>query len=389
MRTQVAIIGAGPAGLTLGRLLEAAGIDAVVIERRSADYVLGRIRAGVLEQSSVDLLRQMGVNQRMDAEGIFHDGVELSFNGDMLRINFQELIGRRVMVYGQTEVTRDLMDARAASGAKSIYEASNVQIYDFDGETPRITFDKDGQSHQIECDFIAGCDGFHGVSRASVPEKAISLFERIYPFGWLGVLVDQPPVAEELIYAHHERGFALCSMRSHSRSRYYVQVGSSEKVQDWSDDRFWDELRARLNPEIAESLKSGPSIEKSIAPLRSFVAEPVRFGRLFLTGDAAHIVPPTGAKGLNMAIHDVAELATALSEFYGERSSAGIDTYSARVLENTWRTERFSWWMTQLLHTFPDGGDFGRRIQRADFDYLGASRIAQQSLAENYTGFRP
>jgi p-hydroxybenzoate 3-monooxygenase len=388
VRTQVAIIGAGPAGLTLGRLLEAAGIDAVVVEQRSAEYVLGRIRAGVLEQSSVDLLRQMGVNQRMNAEGIFHDGVELSFDGDMLRVDFNELIGRRVMVYGQTEVTRDLMDARTASGAKSIYEASDVRIHDFDGETPRVTFTKDGQTHQIECDFIAGCDGFHGVSRASVPEKAISLFERVYPFGWLGVLVDQPPVAKELIYAHHNRGFALCSMRSLSRSRYYVQVEAAEKVENWSDDRFWDELRARINPDIAEALKTGPSIEKSIAPLRSFVAEPVRFGRLFLTGDAAHIVPPTGAKGLNMAIHDVMELATALEEHYGERSNAGIDAYSRKVLENTWRTERFSWWMTQLLHTFPDSGNFGRRIQRADFDYLQASRIAQQSLAENYTGFR-
>lgn len=388
MRTQVAIIGAGPAGLTLGRLLERAGIDAIIIEQRSADYVLGRIRAGVLEQSSVDLLRDLGVNACMDAEGIPHDGVELSFDGDMLRINFHELVGRRVMVYGQTEVTRDLMEARAASGARSIYEASDVAIHDFDGGRPRISFKKDGQIHEIECDFVAGCDGFHGVSRASVPADAISIFERVYPFGWLGILVDQPPVAEELIYAHHARGFALCSMRSHTRSRYYIQVDSSEKVENWSDDRFWDELRNRINPEIAERLQTGASIEKSIAPLRSFVAEPVRFGRLFLTGDAAHIVPPTGAKGLNMAIHDVSVLASALEEFYAEQSKAGIDAYSPTVLENTWRTERFSWWMTQLLHTFPDSGDFGRRIQRADFDYLRASRIARQSLAENYTGFR-
>ena len=388
MRTQVAIIGAGPAGLTLGRLLERAGIDAVIIEQRSADYVLGRIRAGVLEQSSVDLMHDLGVNNRMDAEGILHDGVELSFDGDMLRIDFHELVGRRVMVYGQTEVTRDLMDARTASGARSIYEANDVAIHDFDGERPRVTFTKNGQHHEIECDFIAGCDGFHGVSRASVPASAISIFERVYPFGWLGILVDQPPVAEELIYAHHARGFALCSMRSHTRSRYYIQVDSSEKAENWSDDRFWDELRNRLNPDIAEQVKTGASIEKSIAPLRSFVAEPLRFGRLFLTGDAAHIVPPTGAKGLNMAIHDVSILAKALEEFYGERSEAGIEAYSPAVLENTWRTERFSWWMTQLLHTFPDSGGFGRRIQRADFDYLRASRIARQSLAENYTGFR-
>lgn len=388
MRTQVAIIGAGPAGLTLGRLLEKAGIDAVIIERQSADYVLGRIRAGVLEQSSVDLFRQLGVNARMDAEGILHDGAELSFDGDMLRIDFHELVGRRVMVYGQTEMTRDLMDARAESGGKTVYEAAEVNIDGFDGSTPRISYKKDGQHHSVECDFVVGCDGFHGISRASVPTGAISVFERIYPFGWLGILVDEPPVSEELLYAHHARGFALCSMRSHTRSRYYIQVDASEKVEHWSDDRFWDELRNRLNPDTADAIKTGASIEKSIAPLRSFVAEPLRFGRLFLTGDAAHIVPPTGAKGLNMAIHDVSVLAGALEEFYGDRSEAGIDAYSAAVLENTWRTERFSWWMTQLLHTFPDSGDFGRRIQRADFDYLRASRIARQSLAENYTGFR-
>ncbi|RDE09717.1 4-hydroxybenzoate 3-monooxygenase [Pelagibacterium lacus] len=388
MRTQVAIIGAGPAGLTLGRLLERAGIDAIVVERRSADYVLGRIRAGVLEQSSVDLLRELGVGARMDAEGIVHEGAEMSFDGDMLRIDFADLVGRRVMVYGQTEVTHDLMDARSASGALTIYEAENVALHDIDGPNPKVTFEKNGETVEIHCDVIAGCDGFHGVSRASVPERSIKAFERIYPFGWLGVMVDQPPVAEELIYAHHERGFALCSMRSHTRSRYYVQVDASETVANWSDSRFWDELRARLNPEIAEQLRTGPSIEKSIAPLRSFVVEPLRFGKLFLAGDAAHIVPPTGAKGLNMAIHDVKVLGEALVEFFADKSSAGIDAYSARVLANTWRTERFSWWMTQLLHTFPESGDFGRRIQRADFDYLSASRIAQQSLAENYTGFR-
>ena len=387
MHTQVAIIGAGPAGLTLGRLLEQAGIDAVIIERKSAEYVLSRIRAGVLEQSSVDLLRRVGVSHRMDAEGIPHEGVELSFDGDMLRIDFHELIGRRVMVYGHTEETRDLMDARAASGSHTIYEAVDVTLHDFEGQNPRVTFRKDGVTHEIDCEYIAGCDGYHGVSRASVPQSAIKTFERVYSFGWLGVLVDQPPVADELIYAHHHRGFALCSMRSHARSRYYVQVEASEKAEDWSDDRFWDELRSRLNPEIAEALRTGPTIEKSIAPLRSFVAEPLRFGRLFLTGDAAHIVPPTGAKGLNMAMHDVAVLAHALSEALVENSEAGIDAYSATVLENTWRTERFSWWMTSLLHTFPETADFGRRIQRADFDYLRASRVARQSLAENYTGF--
>ncbi|MFD2237580.1 4-hydroxybenzoate 3-monooxygenase [Aureimonas populi] len=389
MRTQVAIIGAGPAGLTLGRILERAGVDAVVIERRSADYVLGRIRAGVLEQGSVDLLRRLGVGERMDREGSAHDGAELSFDGERLRIDFHELVARRVTVYGQTEVTRDLMEAREASGALTVYGAEDVALHDFDGERPRVTYRKDGASHEIRCDFIAGCDGFHGVSRASVPHGALSVFERVYPFGWLGVLVDEPPVAEELIYAHHQRGFALCSMRSRTRSRYYVQVGMEEKVEAWSDDRFYDELRRRLDPETAERLRTGPSIEKSIAPLRSFVAEPLRFGRLFLTGDAAHIVPPTGAKGLNMAIHDVAVLGAALEECCGERSSAGIDAYSARVLRNTWRTERFSWWMTRLLHTYHDEDAFTRRIQRADFDYLCASRVARQSLAENYTGFVP
>ncbi|MCD7060677.1 4-hydroxybenzoate 3-monooxygenase [Pelagibacterium xiamenense] len=388
MRTQVAIIGAGPAGLTLGRLLEKAGIDAVILERKSADYVLSRIRAGVLEQASVELLSSVGVDERMNAEGIVHEGVELSFDGDMLRIDFEGLIGRHVMVYGQTEVTRDLMDARTRSGARTVYEAEDVEILDFDGATPKVRYKKDGEPHEIACDFIAGCDGFHGVSRQSVPEAALNIYERVYPFGWLGVLVEQPPVADELIYAHHHRGFALCSMRSHTRSRYYVQVDASEKVENWSDEKFWDELRARLNPEVAEALKTGPSIEKSIAPLRSFVAEPVRFGRLFLAGDAAHIVPPTGAKGLNMAIHDVGLLAAALAEHYAEKSDAGINAYSEKLIANTWRTERFSWWMTQLLHTFPETGPFGRKIQRADFDYLQASVHARRALAENYTGFR-
>jgi p-hydroxybenzoate 3-monooxygenase len=386
MRTQIAIIGAGPAGLTLGRLLEKAGIDAVIIERRSADYVLGRIRAGVLEQGTVDLMAELGVDARMKAEGIPHDGVELSFDGDMHRVDFTALIGRKVMVYGQTEVTRDLMDARTASGATTIYDAEDVTLHDFDGSAPRVTYTKDGQAFEITCDFIAGCDGYHGVSRASVPEKSIQTFERVYPFGWLGVLVDQPPVAEELIYAHHARGFALCSMRSHTRSRYYVQVGASEKAEAWSDDAFWDELRARLNPEVAEQLQTGPSIEKSIAPLRSFVAEPLRFGSLFLAGDAAHIVPPTGAKGLNMAIHDVKVLAQALTEHYADGSATALDTYSPRVLAHTWKTERFSWWMTSLLHTFPEDGAFNRRIQRAEFDYLASSEHAQKALAENYTG---
>ena len=382
MRTQVAIIGAGPAGLMLGRLLDLNGIDNVILERKSADYVLGRIRAGVLEQGSVDLMERAQVAQRLHSEGLVHHGTDLSFDGDHLRIDFSGLVGRSVTVYGQTEVTRDLMDARQG---ETIYEADNVELHDLDGK-PWVSWVKDGVTHRLDCDYIAGCDGYHGVSRASVPAEALTTFERIYPFGWLGVLVDQPPVAHELIYAHHARGFALCSQRSMTRSRYYVQVPLEEKVEDWSDERFWDELRRRLSAETAEALQTGPSIEKSIAPLRSFVAEPLRFGALFLAGDAAHIVPPTGAKGLNLAMSDVGMLADAFIEFYGERSKVGIDLYSAKALSRIWKAERFSWWMTSLLHTFPENGPFGRRIQRAEFDYLAGSRAAQQVLAENYVG---
>jgi len=386
MRTRVVIIGAGPSGLLLGRLLENHGIETVILERRSQEYVLGRIRAGVLEQGTVELLEKAGVSDRLHSEGLVHDGIELSFDGDTHRFDFRSLIGRTVTVYGQTEVTYDLMGARDASGAKTVYEAENVSLHDFDGENPRVRYVKDGVEHEIACDFIAGCDGYHGVSRASVPEGALRTFERVYPFGWLGILVDQPPVSDELIYAHHARGFALCSMRSPTRSRYYVQVPSDERVEDWSDNRFWDELRRRLNVETADRLMTGPSIEKSIAPLRSFVAEPLGFGRLFLAGDAAHIVPPTGAKGLNLAASDVRYLAEALIEFYSERSSAGIDAYSIRALARVWKAERFSWWMTSILHTFPDTDAFGRRIQRTEFDYLVSSEAASRSLAENYTG---
>lgn len=386
MRTKVAIVGAGPAGLLLGRLLENQGIETVILERRSQDYVLGRIRAGVLEQGTAELLDRAGIGTRMHAEGLVHDGVEFCFDGDRHRFNFRELIGRTVTVYGQTEVTRDLMQARDVSGAPTIYEADGVSIHDFDGDSPKVRYVKDGVEHEIACDFIAGCDGYHGVCRASVPEGALRTFERVYPFGWLGLLVDRPPVSDELIYAHHSRGFALCSMRSPTRSRYYVQVPLNEKVEEWSDDRFWDELRRRVDGETAERLITGPSIEKSIAPLRSFVAEPLRFGRLFLAGDAAHIVPPTGAKGLNLAASDVGVLADALIEYYGERSSAGIDGYSARVLARVWKAERFSWWMTSILHTFPDTDAFGRRMQRTEFDYLIGSEAASRSLAENYTG---
>jgi p-hydroxybenzoate 3-monooxygenase len=382
MRAQVAIIGAGPAGLMLGRLLELAGIDAVILERRSLDYVLGRIRAGVLEHGTVELMERAGAGARMHAEGLVHEGVELSFDGDRQRIDFKALIGQWVMVYGQTEVTRDLV---GLSGTRTIYEAEDVALHDLDA-VPWVSFRKDGVSQRLDCDYVAGCDGYHGVSRLSVPARAITAYERTYPFGWLGVLVDKPPVSHELVYAHHERGFALCSQRSHTRSRYYVQVAEDERLEDWSDDRFWDELRARLSPDLAETLETGPSIEKSIAPLRSFVAEPLRFGRLFLAGDAAHIVPPTGAKGLNLAMRDVDLLADVLAEILVEKSTAGIDTYSARALSRIWQAERFSWWMTSLLHTLLENGAFGRQIQRAEFDYLSKSLAAQQSFAENYTG---
>ena len=387
MKTQVAIIGAGPSGLLLGALLAKAGIDAVILEAKSPDYVLGRIRAGVLEQVCVDLLDSVGVGARMHREGLVHGGFELAFGGARHRIDMKGLTGgKQVMVYGQTEVTRDLMDDRAAKGLATIYEAANVSLHDFDGTKPRVRYQKDGATHEIECDFIAGCDGYHGVSRASVPPSAIQTFERVYPFGWLGVLSDTPPVSHELIYSNHERGFALCSMRSPTRSRHYVQCSLDDKVEQWSDDAFWDELRRRLDPEAAESLVTGPSIEKSIAPLRSFVAEPMRFGRLFLAGDAAHIVPPTGAKGLNLAATDVGYLGAALAEYYNVRSSAGIDSYSQRCLRRIWRAERFSWWFTSLMHKFPDTGAFGQKMQAAELDYLVNSVAASTTMAENYVG---
>ncbi len=387
MKTQVAIIGAGPSGLLLGALLHKAGIDAVILEARTPEYVLGRIRAGVLEQVSVDLLDAVGVGQRMHREGLVHGGFELCFGGARHRIDMKRLTGgKQVMVYGQTELTRDLMDARLAAGLTTIYEAADVSLHDFDGPKPRVRYRKNGAMHDIECDFIAGCDGFHGVSRASVPASAIRQFERVYPFGWLGILSDTPPVAHELIYSNHERGFALCSMRSMTRSRHYVQCSLDDKVEQWSDDAFWDELRRRLDPAAAESLVTGPSIEKSIAPLRSFVAEPMRFGRLFLAGDAAHIVPPTGAKGLNLAASDVSYLGSAITEFYKDRSSAGIDTYSQRCLRRVWRAERFSWWFTNLMHKFPETGEFGQKMQAAELDYLVNSVAASTTMAENYVG---
>lgn len=386
MRTQVAIIGSGPSGLLLGQLLTNAGIDNVILERQTRDYVLGRIRAGVLEEGTTHMLDEAGAGERMRRQGLSHDGFDLTFNGRRHNIHLHELTAKRVMVYGQTEVTRDLMDKRLATDGVTIYEADHVQLHDFAGSNPYVTYEKDGATHRLDCDFIAGCDGFHGPSRKAVEGRGLETFERVYPFGWLGIVADVPPVHHELIYANHPRGFALCSMRSHTRSRYYVQCTLDDKVEEWSDDRFWDELRRRLPPETAEKMTTGPSIEKSIAPLRSFVAEPMRFGRLFLVGDAAHIVPPTGAKGLNLAASDVRYLFDGLREHYGEKSDAGIDAYSQKALARVWKAERFSAWMTSTMHRFDDTGPFGQRIQEAELDYLVHSQAASASLAENYVG---
>ncbi|QIM51906.1 4-hydroxybenzoate 3-monooxygenase [Hydrogenophaga crocea] len=388
MRTQVAIIGAGPSGLLLGQLLHKAGIDNVIIERQSGDYVLGRIRAGILEQITVDLLREAGVGAGVEQGGTVHHSIELVFKNTRHPIDVTGLTGGKVVTaYGQTEMTRDLMAARSAAGLTTVYSAGNVSIHGFDGASPSVRYEKDGQSHELECDFIAGCDGFHGVCRASVPEGSITEYEKVYPFGWLGVLADVPPVSPHaVVYANSERGFGLCSMRSLTRSRYYVQCPIDDKVEAWSDDRFWDELRRRLDPAMAEAIVTGPSIEKSIAPLRSFVAEPMRFGRLFLAGDAAHIVPPTGAKGLNLAASDVKYLSSAFIEHYREKSNAGIDHYSQRALARVWRAERFSWWLTSLMHRFPDTGGFGQKVQEAELEYLVNSEAMSRTLAENYVG---
>ncbi|MDX8441291.1 4-hydroxybenzoate 3-monooxygenase [Mesorhizobium australafricanum] len=387
MRTQVAIIGSGPSGLLLGQLLAGIGVETIILERSSREHVLGRVRAGVLEQGTVDLLGEAGAAGRLHAEGLPHSGISLAFDGRLHRIDLTALTGgRHVTVYGQTEVTHDLMDKREAAGSVTVYETSKVALHDFDGASPFVTYDKDGATHRIDCDFIAGCDGYHGVSRRSAPEGALKTFERQYPFGWLGVLAQVPPADPELVYANHERGFALCSMRSPQRSRYYVQVPADERVEAWSDERFWDELRRRLPPRTAAAVTTGPSFEKSIAPLRSFVAEPMRFGRLFLVGDAAHIVPPTGAKGLNLAASDVRYLFAGLREFFSDRSQAGLDAYSAKALARVWKAVRFSWWMTTMLHRFPETGEFGQRIQEAELDYLVHSKAASTALAENYVG---
>lgn len=387
LNTKVAIIGSGPAGLLLGQLLYKAGIDHILIEQRSAEYVASRIRAGILEQVSVDLLAEAGVDAQLREKGLPHNGIEILTNGEKHRVDLTQLTGgKQVTVYGQTEVTKDLMQARTEAQLTSFYEASNVQVHEFYGEQPSVTFEHEGRQVTVQCDFIAGCDGYHGVCRASVPEDKIKTFEKVYPFGWLGVLADVPPVADELIYVQSERGFALCSMRSDTRSRYYLQVPLTDKVENWSDEQFWEELKNRLDPKSREKLITGPSIEKSIAPLRSFVTEPMRFGKLFLAGDAAHIVPPTGAKGLNLAASDIAFLSKALIEYYANGSEAGIDSYSENCLKRVWKAERFSWWMTHLLHRFETETEFEHKIKQAELSYILGSEAGQTTLAENYVG---
>ena len=386
MRTQVGIVGGGPAGLLLARMLRLAGIDCMVLEKRTPEYLLARIRAGLLEQGTVDMLVEAGLGDRLMRERLIHDGVELAFDGKCHRIDLKALSGKVVTIYGQAEVQKDLMDAHAAMGTPIVYEAEDVSLHGLTSDKPRLRYHKDGGIHEIECDFIAGCDGFHGVSRQAIPQDVIRIYERVYPFGWLGMLSDTPPVNHELIYTNHERGFALCTMRSMTRSRYYLQVSADEDVDDWSDDRFWTELKRRIPPDAAAVLKTGPSLEKSVAPLRSFVAEPLRHGRLFLAGDSAHIVPPTGAKGLNLAVADVRFLTEALVAFYEAGSTAQLDGYSDRCLARVWKAQRFSWWMTNLTHRFPEALPFERRAQTAELTYLVSSKAAQTTLAENYVG---
>jgi p-hydroxybenzoate 3-monooxygenase len=386
VKTQVCIVGAGPAGLLLGHLLRAEGIDCVVLERRSPDYVLSRIRAGVLEQITVSLMERLGLDARLKAEGLPHDGFNLADGERLIRIDVAGLTGKHVVVYGQTELTRDLMEAREERGLEVIYEAEDAALHDIEGDAPFVTFAKDGAQHRVDARFVIGCDGFHGPSRQAIPKSVTAEFEREYPFGWLGILADVPPCNHELIYSHHARGFALASMRSETRSRYYIDVPLTEKIEDWSDERIWDELAIRLPDEAAANIERGPALEKSIAPLRSYVFTPMRHGSLLLAGDAAHIVPPTGAKGLNLAASDVHYAADALTAFFKRSDSDAIAGYAAKALARVWKAERFSWSLTRLMHRFPEDGPFERAMQVAELDYIANSRAAQTSIAENYVG---
>jgi len=386
MRTQVAIIGSGPAGLMLGHGLRQAGIDVIIVERTSEARVLQRIRAGVLERTTTDLLAQLGLDHRLKAEGLLHNGVTLVNDGHIVDVEITKHTGRHVTVYGQTEITRDLIEAAPERGLEIIWEAADVTLHNVDSGAPAVSFTVGGDARRIESQIIVGCDGFHGAARQTIPASIRREFERAYPFGWLGIMADVPPCHPEVVYASHDRGFALASMRSPTRSRYYIQVGLDEKVEDWSDDRFWDELKIRLGPDLAANVTTGPSIEKSIAPLRSFVSEPMRHGNLFLAGDAAHIVPPTGAKGLNLASSDVVYLTEALIGWFKRGETAGIDGYSDRALARIWKTERFSWYLTKLMHRFPEDGAFERRMQNAELDYIANSEAAQAMIAENYVG---
>ena len=385
-RTQVCIIGSGPAGLLLSQLLHNEGIDSLIIDRQSREHIEARVRAGVLEWGSVEALEEAGIGERMHQEGLPHDGFDLAFDGDFHRIDIAGLTGKQVMVYGQTELTIDLIRRRLDQGCEFAFEAQNVQPIDVKSDTPRVRYTCDGIEYEVECDFVAGCDGYHGVCRQTIPDDVLKTFERVYPFGWLGILVEKPPVSDELVYANHERGFALCSMRSETRSRYYVQCPLTDKPEDWSDDRFWEELALRIGPGLAGQLQVGDSFEKSIAPLRSFVAEPMRYGNMFLAGDAAHIVPPTGAKGLNLAVSDIRILSRALCEHYKSGNNKYLDNYSALCLKRVWKVERFSWFMSTMLHQFPDFSAFEKRMQRAEFDHIAGSETASRSLAENYVG---
>ncbi len=386
MRTQVGIIGGGPSGLMLARLLTLAGIEVVVLERQTRAYVQSRIRAGLLESGTTDMLREVGCGARLDTEGLVHNGALLNFDGEPLRIDFKALVGRHVTVYGQTEVTRDLMHANDATGIQSVYEAPVTRVDGLTGNGVRLTYTHADAEKTLDCDYVAACDGYHGVGRSAIPAPVLKTYERTYPFGWLGILADVPPCGHELIYANHDDGFALATMRSATRTRAYIQVPSDARIEDWSDDRFWAEYQRRLGPDAARGVTTGPSIEKSIAPLRSFVAEPMRYGRLFLAGDAAHIVPPTGAKGLNLAMSDIRYLSRALIAHYQHNRGDLIEGYSAQCLRRVWKATRFSWWMTTLLHKFPNTDAFGHGIQRAEFAYLKSSTAAQTALAENYCG---